>query len=362
MVLSEHIRDKIFLMEEVINFPTSLISHKGYHWENLPMVPYSDLTGAVSSLVEKGRKVAIITGFYVPAGNPPATETDGPPGALILAEGLKYLGMEVSLLSDEYTLPTLKAGLKILNLSEKEIPLILFPLEHSDKSHTRRLNNEEIESPVSIRFVQDFLKGPMGRDLTHLIYIERVGPNHTLESFLAQEPQDEITLGDFEILLSPQMRNRCFNSRLEDITQFTAKTHFLIEFHHRLGMPIETIGVGDRGNEMGAGKIPWEVFKENSMTNREPIFCCRVKTDYFISCGISNWGGYALSAGVALAMGRLDILEKVTPEQEGMVLDYLIHHGPAIDGITRKQDHSVDGIEFKDYMKVIERLKEIALQ
>ena len=95
-------------MEEVINFPTSLLSHRNYHWENLIMVPYSDLTGAVSSLVKNGRKVMIVTGFYIPAGEPPATETDGPPGALILAEGLKYLGMEVSLLSDEYTLPTLK--------------------------------------------------------------------------------------------------------------------------------------------------------------------------------------------------------------------------------------------------------------
>jgi hypothetical protein len=67
-------------------------------------------------------------------------------------------------------------------------------------------------------------------------------------------------------------------------------------------------------------------------------------------------------AGVALATGKIDLLEKITPEQEGKVLDYLIHHGPAIDGITFKQDHSVDGIEFKDYMKVIERIKEIAFE
>jgi hypothetical protein len=85
-----------------------------------------------------------------------------------------------------------------------------------------------------------------------------------------------------------------------------------------------------------------------------------VRTSTLISCGISNWGGYALLAGVALAKGRLDILEKVTPEQEGIVLDYLVRHGPAIDGITCKPDLSVDGIEFDDYMKVIERIKEIA--
>ena len=362
MVLSETIRGKIFLMEEVINFPTSLLSHHGYHWENLPLVPYSDLTGAVVSLIEKGRKVVIVTGFYVPGGEPPAPETDGPPGALILAEGLNYMGMEAFLLSDEYTLPTLKAGLDVLQLSEKEIPLICFPIEHSDQNHVSRMNNEENDSLLSLHFAQGFFNSPLGKDVTHLIFIERVGPNHTLDSFLTQERPGKSPLEDFESILSPPMRNRCFNSRLEDITRYTGKTHFLLEIQKRLGLPIVSIGIGDRGNEIGAGKVPWEVFKKNASTNREPVFCCRMKTDYFISCGISNWGGYALMAGVALAMGRLDVLQKITPGQEGKVLDYLIHHGPAINGITRKQDHSVDGIEFKDYMKVIERVKEIAFE
>jgi hypothetical protein len=360
--LPEQIRKKIFLIEEVINFPTSLLSHKNYHWENLPMVPYSDLTGAVSSLVERGKKIVIITGFYVPIGNPPATETDGPPGALTLAEGLKYLGMEVSLLSDEYTLSALRAGLRVLNLSEKEVPIICFPLEHADEDHMSRIVNEEPESSMSIRFAQDFFKSLLGQGLTHLIYIERAGPNHTLESFMAQKRQIIPPSKEFETVLSPQMRNRCFSSRLEDITRYTAKTHFLLELSERLTLPIESIGIGDRGNEIGAGKIPWEVFRQNSLTDQEAIFCSRVKTDYLVSCGISNWGGYGLLAGVALAMGRSDILEKVTPEQEGMVLDYLVRHGPAIDGITCKQDHSVDGIEFDDYMRVIERIKEIALE
>jgi hypothetical protein len=362
MPLPKTIREKILLLEDVINFPTSLLFHKNYHWENLSMVSYSDLTGAVSSLVAKGKKVVIITGFYVSVGDPPATETDGPPGALTLAEGLKYLGMEVSLLSDEYTLSTLKAGLKILNLTEKEIPVICFPLEHLDQDYTSRMMNEENESSFSIRFVQDFFNSLLGQGLTHLIYIERVGPNHTLDSFMAQKRQAKPPLREFEAILPPPIRNRCFSSRLEDITRFTAKTHFLLELAERLKLPIESIGIGDRGNEIGAGKIPWEAFKQNSTTNREPVFCSRGRTDYLISCGISNWGGYALLAGVALAEGRPDVLEKVTPEQEGMVLDYLVRHGPAIDGITCRQDRSVDGIEFDDYMRVIERIKEIALE
>jgi hypothetical protein len=361
MPLPKTIRQKLLLIEEVINFPTSLLHHKNYAWENLPMVPYSDLTGAVSSLAQKGKKVVIITGFYVPVGVPPATETDGPPGALALAKGLRYLGMEVSLLSDEYSLSALKAGSKILDLPEKEVPIHCFPLEHSDRDHTSRMMNEENQSSVSIRFAQDFFNSLPGQDLTHLIYIERVGPNHTLESFIAQERRGKPPLKEFETILSPPIRNRCFSSRLEDITRFTAKTHFLLDVAEELDLPVESIGIGDRGNEIGAGRIPWEVFEQKGLTNREAVFCSRVRTDALISCGISNWGGYALLAGVALAKGRVEILEKVTPEQEGTVLDYLVRHGPAIDGITYKPDLSVDGIEFDDYMKVIERIKEIAL-
>jgi hypothetical protein len=326
------------------------------------MVPYSDLAGAVSSLTVNANRVMIVTGFYIPAGEPPATETDGPPGALILAEGLNDLGMEVSLLSDEYTLPALKAGFKILNLSEKEIPLICFPLEHTDLEDESRMSNEEDQSPASSHFIEELLNSPLGQGLTHLIYIERVGPNHTLESFLAQDRKGNPPLKEFESILPPSIRNRCFNSRLEDITRFTARTHLFLEFKKRWNLSIQTIGIGDRGNEIGSGRIPWEVFWEYATTHREPVFCCRMETDYLISSGISNWGGYALMAGVALANGKPNILEKVTPEQEGMVLDYLVHHGPAIDGITGKQDHSVDGIEFKDYMKVIERIKEITLE
>jgi hypothetical protein len=362
MFLSEAIREKILLMEETVNFPASLVSHRDDRWENVSMVPYSDLRGAVSSLAQKGKKIVIVTGFYVPVGDPPATETDGPPGALALAKGLRHLGMEVSLLSDEFTLSALKAGLKVLDLPEKEIPIICFPLEHSDRDHVSRARNEEEQSSISIRFAQDFFNSLPGQGLTHLIYIERVGPNHTLESFIGQERPDKPPLTEFETILPPPVRNRCFSSRLEDITRFTAKTHFLLELARSLTLPVECIGIGDRGNEIGAGKIPWEVFKQNSSTNREAVFCCRVRTDILVSCGISNWGGYALLAGVALAKGRLDILEKVTAEQEGTVLDYIVRHGPAIDGITCKPDHSVDGIEFDDYMKVIERIREIAFE
>lgn len=207
------------------------------------------------------------------------------------------------------------------------MPLICFPLEFSDLDPA---------GSFSVRFIAELLNGPLGRNLSHLIFIERVGPNHTLDSLLAQEREGPPPVKQFEAMLPPSIRNRCFNSRLEDITRFSARTHLLLEFQKIWNLPIETIGIQDRGNEIGAGKIPWEMFKGYSAPHREPVFCCRMKTDYFISSGISNWGGYALMAGVSLASGNTDRLEKMTPDREGKVLDYLIYHGPAIDGVTCK--------------------------
>jgi hypothetical protein len=210
--------------------------------------------------------------------------------------------------------------------------------------------------------VRNFFEGSSAKDLTHLIYIERVGPNHTLDSLIRQKRTGIPPVDDFDSSVPATMRNRCLNSRGEDITRFTGKTHFLLEVQKAMGLPIESIGIGDRGNEVGAGRIPWEVYRKRASHHREALICCRMETDFFVSCGISNWGGYALMAGVALAAGKPDILEKVTPDQEKKVLDHLIHHGPAVDGITLRQERSVDGIEFEEYMPLIERIKAIALE
>src|SRR5205807_1527308 len=69
------------------------------------------------------------------------------------------------------------------------------------------------------------------------------------------------------------------------------------------GLP--TIGVGDGGNEIGMGKIPWDVIRRNVPNGG--LIACRVPTDYLIVAGVSNWGAYALAAGVALLRGaKLD--------------------------------------------------------
>lgn len=89
MSLYKNIQGKIFLMERMINYPAPLLNNKDYHQKNLSIYPYSNLKGAISSLVERKRKVLIITGFYIPSGNPPATETDDPPKGTYAGRGIE---------------------------------------------------------------------------------------------------------------------------------------------------------------------------------------------------------------------------------------------------------------------------------
>ena len=46
------------------------------------------------------------------------------------------------------------------------------------------------------------------------------------------------------------------------------------------------------------GKIPWDVIRRNVPNGG--LIACRVPTDHLIVAGVSNWGAYALAAGVAL--------------------------------------------------------------
>jgi hypothetical protein len=120
-VIPEKTQKKILLTEETINFPAQFLSLRSKYysrWENLPMLPYSNLYGAVSSLTEEVEKPPSSAGSTSPRRTLPRRKTDRPPGALILAEGLKHLRMEVMFVSDQYTLRSLKAGLDILGLSE----------------------------------------------------------------------------------------------------------------------------------------------------------------------------------------------------------------------------------------------------
>ena len=51
-------------------------------------------------------------------------------------------------------------------------------------------------------------------------------------------------------------------------------------------------GVGDGGNEVGMGKVQKAVIET---VPKGDLISCATSTDYLISSGISDWGGFALA-------------------------------------------------------------------
>ncbi len=120
---------------------------------------------------------------------------------------------------------------------------------------------------------------------------------------------------------------------------------------------LTTIGIGDGGNEIGKGKIPAEVIGRN--IPKGELIACRVATDHLIVCGVSNWGAYALAAGVALLRranldpGLFDV------EKERELLRIMVEQGPLVDGVTAQPTVTVDGLSFEEYVKPLARIRGI---
>ena len=118
-----------------------------------------------------------------------------------------------------------------------------------------------------------------------------------------------------------------------------------------------TIGIGDGGNEIGMGKIPHETVVKN-IPNGDLIHC-RVPTDHLIVAGVSNWGAYALAAGVFVLRGVTPPADLFDPDREREILEVMVREGPLVDGVTGKQTATVDGLTWDEYAKPLVRIGEI---
>src|SRR5438552_4153959 len=68
---------------------------------NLVTACAGDFAAACRSLAGASRpRLAVVTGFYIPHATPPAAETDGPLGAVFLAQALVPMGIGVVLSAD----------------------------------------------------------------------------------------------------------------------------------------------------------------------------------------------------------------------------------------------------------------------
>ena len=299
------------------------------------------LAAAALNLALHARKVAIVTGFFIPHAQPPAAETDGPPGSLLLAHCLQVLGIEAAVITDAPCAPAVRAAADGIG----------FPV------------NRVLVSPLQAEsWCDEFWNSEFANGLTHLIAIERVGPSHTPASVERQGAGDESqgisnlksqisNLDSFLADVAPKHHDRCHNMRGVCIDGHTAPLHLLFERLPSLHPTARTIGIGDGGNEIGMGAIPWGELRRRlsgEQTGRVP---CRIACDFNIVAGTSNWGAMALAAGVCLLRDRLDVLQPWTRERHREWLEYLVANGPAVDGVTGRREATVDGLPFLTYIQ-----------
>jgi hypothetical protein len=307
--------------------------------DNLITRTTGDLAAACRSIAGTSEAaIAVVTGFYIPHAVPPCGETDGPLGAVFLARALVPLGIRVVLVSDAFCVRALEAGIGISGL-RKAVSVVTLP-------------SVELAGTLSGAEYWQYFTERTGR-LTHLIALERVGPSHTAQSVTGQTGADR-----FSAEVAAEEHDRCHTMRGRDITGSTSPAHRLFESATTQQPPVVTIGIGDGGNEIGMGNIPWDTIRRNIPNGG--LIACRVSTDHLIVAGVSNWGAYALAAGVRSLRGERTDTDLYDTERERDILQMMVERGPLVDGVSGRPTATVDGLTWEQYAEPLTRIGNLA--
>lgn len=250
------------------------------------------LLSAAAALLS-GERVILVTGFCIRAVM--IGENDGLSGTLALADALRQLGKEVMLVTDKFSSGLLSAGSVVF---EAAFPML-----------TLSLSQEQADQEIQA-LLHSFRP-------TQVVAIER--PGRAIDG-------------------------HCYSMRGEMLDDLVPAADLLLQ--PPFPRHFQTIAIGDGGNELGLGSLR-DTLKDH-VAHGDLIFCA-TPADYVIPAGISNWGAYALVAALSLLAGRLP---SRSPENERRVLEALLAAG-AVDGCTRKQELSVDGIAWEDYASTL---------
>ena len=274
------------------------------------------LAAAADHLSRFGRRAWILTGFYIPKGSPPAAETDGPPGAAFLAAALNSCGIEPRILTDPFCHSAVAASLRAYGLSPAWVhscPFTEFDVHHWASS----LWNED-------------------GTVSHVIAVERVGPAHTPTTW-----SDPALARTFQDQVPAEHWNHCHNMRGEMIDAVTPPLHAVMEWVARYHPEVRTIGIGDGGNEIGMGAIPYAELRSRLIEPAASRIPCRIATDWTIVTGVSNWGAMALGASFCWLRQRLAMPSSATRALEEYRLQQLVMDGPMASPDCRNRPSTV---------------------
>ncbi len=248
------------------------------------------LFAAASAIAAEAKpRIGILTGFFVPAGTPPAAETDGPAGAALLALGFSRAGLPCRVMTDAPCRSACEAALAGAGLTD--VPVDAAPL------------GAPLDDAIAV-----------WRDagINWAIAIERCGraADGTLRNMRGENIGAHAT-------------------PMDDL--FTAG-------------PWGTVGIGDGGNEIGMGALPARLIADHVMHGA--TIRCVTRAEHLIVAGVSHWGAYALIAALAAARGewRSGLLSCLDPATDRAIIEALVAHGPAVDGVTLQRTPTIDGL------------------
>lgn len=217
----------------------------------------------------------------------------------------------------------------------------------------------ETDGPLGVVFLQRAL---LGCGVHSLLYHAEPGVNRTINSVRDLCNLPAIDVGPegwshhiFIERSGPGTGGRHYTMRGRDITE-----HHDTELTSRVTGAAprrNTIGIGDGGNEIGMGKVPHETVVKNIPNGH--LIHCRVPTDHLIVAGVSNWGAYALAAGVYVLRGEKPPPDLYNPDRERQILEVMVREGPLVDGVTGKPTATVDGLSWEEYAQPLVRIREI---
>jgi hypothetical protein len=256
-----------------------------------------DATEALAAVAAP--RIGLITGFFVPAGDPPAAETDGPAGAALMARAFTQAGLSCRLATDTICQSACRAALDAAGAG-------VVPIDAGAPGG-------------SVNAAVDLWRR---EGIDWVIAIERCGP---------------------------AADGRLRNMRGADISAYAAPLDRLFG-----AGPWRTIAIGDGGNEIGMGRLPIAQYVPLGET-----IGCVVPADFLIAAGVSHWGAYAVFA--ALAVLRPDwaaaMLGGLDPAVDRAVIEAMVRDGPAVDGVSLRREATIDGLPMVEHQAIREAVR-----
>src|SRR5262249_54584774 len=145
------------------------------------------------------------------------------------------------------------------------------------------------------------------------------------------------------------------NMRGDDIAAHTAPLDELFA-----GGPWDTIAIGDGGNEIGMGALPRAMIA--GQVEHGAKIACVTPARHLIVAGVSHWGAYALVG--ALAVIREDwtdrLLGCLDEALDRHILETVVRDGPAVDGVSRRQEVTIDNLDPAIHHEKLGRIRALA--